>query len=152
MSYSVTPWTVDCQAPLPMGFSRQEYWSGLPCPPPGDLPNPGIKPTFLTLLHWKVGSLPLMPQPDPSVRIQFSSVAQSCPALCDPMNHTTPGLPVHHQLPEFTQTHVHQVGDAIQPSHPLSSEVIDISPGNLDSSLCFFQTSVSHDVLCIEVK
>ena len=77
------------------------------------------------------------------------SVAQSCPALCDPMNHTTPGLPVHHQLPEFTQTHVHQVGDAIQPSHPLSSEVIDISPGNLDSSLCFFQTSVSHDVLCI---
>ena len=50
-----------------------------------------------------------------------SSVAQSCPTLCDPMNHRTPGLPVHHQLPEFTQTHVHQVGDAIQPSHPLSS-------------------------------
>ena len=53
--------------------------------------------------------------------IQFSSVAQSCPTLCDPMNHSTPGLPVHHQLPEFTQTHVSQVGDAIQPSHPLSS-------------------------------
>ena len=52
--------------------------------------------------------------------IQFSSVAQSCPALCDPMNRSTPGLPVHHQLPEFTQTHVHQVSDAIQPSHPLS--------------------------------
>ena len=51
----------------------------------------------------------------------FSSVAQSCPTLCDPMNHSTPGLPVHHQLPEFTQTHVHRVGDAIQPSHPLSS-------------------------------
>ena len=50
-----------------------------------------------------------------------SSVAQSCPTLCDPMNHSMPGLPVHHQLPEFTQTHVHQVGDAIQPSHPLSS-------------------------------
>ena len=49
-----------------------------------------------------------------------SSVAQSCPTLCNPMNHSTPGLPVHHQLPEFTQTHVHQVGDAIQPSHPLS--------------------------------
>ena len=53
--------------------------------------------------------------------IQFSSVAQSCSTLCKPMNRSTPGLPVHHQLPEFTQTHVHRVGDAIQPSHPLSS-------------------------------
>ena len=53
--------------------------------------------------------------------IQFSSVAQSCPTLCSPMNHSMPGLPVHHQLPEFTQTHVHRCGDAIQPSHPLSS-------------------------------
>ena len=53
--------------------------------------------------------------------VQFSSVAQSCPTLCDPMNHSTPGLPVHHQLPEFTQTHVHQVSYAIQPSHPLLS-------------------------------
>ena len=53
--------------------------------------------------------------------VQFSSVAQSCPTLCDPMNRSTPGLPVHHQLPEFTQTHVHPVSDAIQPSHPLSS-------------------------------
>ena len=53
--------------------------------------------------------------------IQFSSVTESCSTLCDPMNHSTPGLPVHHQLPEFTQTHVHRVGDAIQPSHPLSS-------------------------------
>ena len=50
-----------------------------------------------------------------------SSVAQSCPTLCDSMNCSTPGLPVHHQLPEFTQTHVHRVSDAIQPSHPLSS-------------------------------
>ena len=55
------------------------------------------------------------------VSYQFSSVAQSCPTLCDPMNRSTPGLPVHHQLSESTQTHVHQVGDAIQPSHPLSS-------------------------------
>ena len=53
--------------------------------------------------------------------VQFSSVAQSCPTLCDPMNCSTPGLPVYYQLPEFTQTHVHRVGDAIQPSHPLSS-------------------------------
>ena len=52
---------------------------------------------------------------------QFSSVAQSCPTLCDPMNRNTPGLPVHHKLPEFTQTHAHRVGDAIQPSHPLLS-------------------------------
>ena len=53
--------------------------------------------------------------------VQFSSVAQLCQTLCDPMNHSTPGLPVHHQLSEFTQTHVHRVSDAIQPSHPLSS-------------------------------
>ena len=52
---------------------------------------------------------------------QFSSVAQLCPILCDPINCSTPGLPVHHQLPEFIQTHVHRVSDAIQPSHPLSS-------------------------------
>ena len=56
-----------------------------------------------------------------SNQIQFSSVAQSCLTLWDPMNCSTPGLPVHHQLPEFTQTHVHQIGDAIQPSHTLSS-------------------------------
>ena len=53
--------------------------------------------------------------------MQFSSVAQLCLTLCDPMNHSTPGLPAHHQLPEFTQTHVHQAGNVIQPSHPLSS-------------------------------
>ena len=53
--------------------------------------------------------------------VQFSSVAQLCPTLCDPMDHSTPGLPVHHQLPETTQTHVHWVGDAIQPLHALSS-------------------------------
>ena len=53
--------------------------------------------------------------------VQFSSVTQSCPTLCDSMSRSTPGLPVHHQLPEFTQTHIHRVGDAIQPSHPLSS-------------------------------
>ena len=52
---------------------------------------------------------------------QFSSVAQSCLTLCDPMHRSTPGFPVHHQLPEFTQIHVHRVSDAIQPSHPLSS-------------------------------
>ena len=55
------------------------------------------------------------------INVQFSSVAQSCLTLCNPMNCSTPGLPVHHQLLESTQTHVHQIGDAIQPSHPLSS-------------------------------
>ena len=53
--------------------------------------------------------------------VQFSSVAQLCLTLCDPMNRRTPGLPVYHQLPEFTQTQVHRVSDAIQPSHPLAS-------------------------------
>ena len=57
----------------------------------------------------------------PQLSKQFSSVAQSCLTLCNPMNRSTPGLPVHHQLPKLTQTHVHWVGDAIQPSHPLSS-------------------------------
>ena len=56
-----------------------------------------------------------------AVSVQFSSVTKSCPTLCNPMNRSTPGLPVHHQLLEFTQTHVHRVSDAIQPSHPLSS-------------------------------
>ena len=63
--------------------------------------------------------------------ITISSVAQLCPTLCNPMNHSTPGLPVHHQLPESTQTHVHWVGDAIKPSHPLSSPSLlpSIFPG-----------------------
>ena len=65
-------------------------------------------------LVWAWGCVPL----SASASVQFSSVAQLCPTLCDPMNRSTPGLPVHHQLPEFTQTHVHRVGDAIQPSHP----------------------------------
>ena len=74
--------------------------------------------------------------------VQFISVTQSCPTLCDPMNCSTPGLPVHHQLPEFTQTHVHQVGDAIQPSHPLSPLFLlpPISPSirvfSNESTLC----------------
>ena len=65
----------------------------------------------LFLIHWGTSIL----------FHQIRSVAQSCPTLCDPMNRSTPGLPVHHQLPEFTQTHIHQVSDTIQPSHPLLS-------------------------------
>ena len=64
----------------------------------------------------RIRHIPYLLQTSP----QFSSVTQSCLTLCDPMNRSTPGLPVHHQLPEATQTHVHRVGDAIQPSHPLS--------------------------------
>ena len=56
-----------------------------------------------------------------SSSVQFSSVTQSCLTLCEPVNRRIPSLPIHHQLPEFTQTHVHQISDAIQPSHPLSS-------------------------------
>ena len=65
-----------------------------------------------------------------SQTVQFSSVAQSCPTLCDPMNHSTSGLPVHNQLPESTQNHIHWVGDAIQPSHPQSF----LSPPGLNLS------------------
>ena len=61
MSYSATPRTVTHQAPLSMGFSRQEYWSGLSCSPSGNLPEPGIEPHLLHFLHWQVGSLPLEP-------------------------------------------------------------------------------------------
>ena len=85
-----------------MEFSWQEHDCGLPFPPPVGLPNPGIQPSSL-------------------MSLQFSSVAQSCLTLCDPMNCSTPGLPVHHHLLEFTQTHVHRDRDAIQPSHPRSS-------------------------------
>ena len=98
-------------------------------------PNPGVRrldpnpnsgtedpgPKLCPLLHFSTSPL----QVSISVTLiclQFScSVTQLCPTLRDPINHSTPGLPVHHQLPEFTQTHVHRVGDAIQPSHPLSS-------------------------------
>ena len=76
---------------------------------------------------------------------QIRSVAQSCSTLCDPMNHSTPGLPVPHQLSEFTQTHVHRVNDAIQPSHPLSSP----SPPapNPSQHQCLFQwVNSSHEV------
>ena len=79
---------------------------------------------------------------------QFSSVAQSCPTLCDPMNCSTPGLPVHHQLPEFTQTHVHRVGDAIQPPHPLSSPSPPASNPSQHQSL-FQCVNSSHEVATV---
>ena len=96
-----TPLTVAHQAPLSMGFPRQDYWSGLPFTSPGDLPNPGIEPKFLA---WQADFLPLSHLGSPLRSVQFSSVAQSCLTLCNPMNHSMPGLPVQHQLLEFTQT------------------------------------------------
>ena len=80
-----------------------------------------------------------------SPSVQFSSVAQSCPTLCDPMNRSTPGLPVHHQLPEFTQTHVHRVSDAIHPSHPLSSPSPPVPNPSQHQSL-FKWVNSSHEV------
>ena len=74
--------------------------------------------------------------------VQFSSAAQLCPTLWDPMNRSMPGLPVHHQLPEFIQTHVHRVGDAIQPSHPLSSS--SLLPSILPSIRVFSNESTLH--------
>ena len=80
-----------------------------------------------------------------SASVQFSSVAQSCPTLFNPMNRSTPGLPVRHQLPEFTQTHVHWVGDAIQPSHPLPSPSPPAPNPSQHQSL-FQGVSSSHQV------
>ena len=80
-----------------------------------------------------------------TISVQFSSVAQSCPTLCDPVNRSTPGLPVHHQLPEFTQTHVHRVSDAIQPSHPLSSP-FPLAPNPSQHQSLFQWVNSSHEV------
>jgi len=143
-----------------MKFSRQEYWRGLPCSSSGGLPNPGVE----------LGSPALadgFPEPPGKpmmilatiyseftvwwacvkcfIQIQFSSVAQSYPTHCDPRNRSTPGPTVYHQLPEFTQTYVHWVGDAIQPSHPLLSP----SPPALNLSQhqgLFKWVSSSHQV------
>ena len=77
--------------------------------------------------------------------VWLSSVAQSCPTLCNPMNRSTPGLPVHHQLPEFTQIHVHRVSDAIQPSHPLSSPSPPV-PNHSQHQGLFQWVNSSHEV------
>ena len=115
-----TPWTVAHQAPPSMEFSRQEYWSiaisfsrGSSQPRDQTHVSHIAGRLFTTLAtreaHYCFNS------------VQSSSVTQLCLTVYDSMNRSTPGLPVHHQLPEFTQTHVRRVSDAIQPSHPLSS-------------------------------
>ena len=135
-----TPWTVACQAPLPWDFSGKNTRVGCHFLLHGIFLTQGSNPCLQHLLHcsqilyhWTTSS------------VQFSSVAQLCLTLCDPMNSSTPGLPVHHQLQESTQIQVHRVGDAIQPSHPLSSP----SPPalNLSQHQGLFQwVSSSHQV------
>ena len=116
----VTPWTVAHQAPLSMGFFKQEYWNGLLCPPPGDLPDSGIKPStrvshiagrFFTV--WTI------------ISVQFSSVAQSCLTLWDPMNHSTPGLSVHHQQFPGVHSNSHPSSRWCHPA--ISSSVVPFS-------------------------
>ena len=103
---------MDCSTPASLSITNS--WSLLKL-----MPIESVMPSNYFLLYHP---LLLLPSILPSVSsVQFSSVTQSCPTLCDPMNRSTPGLPVHHQLPESTQTHVHWVGDAVQPSHPLLS-------------------------------
>ena len=89
-----TLWTVACQAPLSIGFSRHEHWSGLPCPPPGDLPDPGIKPVSPALQD---DSLLLSHRESPCICIGmlcYAKSLQSCPTLCDPIDSSPPGSPV----------------------------------------------------------
>ena len=94
---------------------------------------PSVSKTLSPQTHFSMGLDPI-----PSIIFnQFSSVTQSYPTLCHPMNHSSPGLPIHHQIPEFTQTHVHRVGDAIQPSHPLSSP--SLPAPNLSQHQSLFQ-------------
>ena len=94
----VTLWTVDYQAPQSMGFSRQEYWSGLPFPPQGIFLTRGSNSCLLCLLHWQEGSLPLAPTWKPVCRCVYMCcciVAKLCPTLCNPMDYSPPGSSVH---------------------------------------------------------
>ena len=101
------------------------------CPSKPNRSNPSLDPLYPSSLQIK--------------SVQFSSVAQSCPTLWDPMDCSTPGLPVHHQLLEFTQIHIHWVGDAIQLSHPLSSP--SVPAFNLSKPQGLFKwVNSSHEV------
>ena len=91
----VTLWTVAHQAPLSMGFSRQEYWSGLPFPPPGDLPNPGIEPMLPAAPALQADSSPLSHQGRPKDTACVCAVAQSGPTLCNLLDFSSPGSSVH---------------------------------------------------------
>ena len=107
VQFFVTLWIVVHQAPLSMGLSWQEYWSWLPFPSPGDLPYPGTIPTSPAAPALSGRFFTTEPPWIKTTVLQFGSVQSlSHVRLCDPVNCSTPGLPVRHQLPEFTQTHV----------------------------------------------
>ena len=115
--YCWSRWEVEEQTQVQVsnGFSSTKNAS---------FPHPALSKDLNKARNWEFRSPGLSSHSIPDFwfgLVQFSSVAQSSPTLCDPMNHSMPGLPVHHQLLEFTQTHVHRGGDAIQPSHPLLS-------------------------------
>ena len=107
-----TTWTVIHQAPLSIGFFRVEYWSWLP------FLLQGIKPESPMSTALEGGFFTTEP-PERLISQNISSVSQSCLTLCNPMDWSIPGFPVHHQLQDLAQTHVHGVFDTIQPSHPL---------------------------------
>ena len=135
-----SPWPVSWMCSMLLvisGLFTPCKWLSQFCLSRNIIPN-GILP--FPLLYYQV-PFPLLTQS----LIQFSSVAQSCPTLCDPMNHSTPGLPVHHRLLEFTQTRVHRVSDAIQPSLPLSSPS-PLAPSPSHHQSLFQWVNSSHEV------
>ena len=104
-----------------MGFSRQDYWSGLLCTTPRDFPDQGIEPASLMFPALAGRFFTTRATWEAQIQYQLTSFQFSRSVMSDslqPHECSMPGLPVHHQLPEFTQTHVHRVSDAIQPSHP----------------------------------
>ena len=116
-----TPWIVACQTPSSIGFSRQEHWSGLPFPSPGDLSYPRIKHISPALAGRFFTTEPLgKPHLGCSCCSCCCSVAKMCLTLCNTMVCSVPGVPVLHYFTEFAQTYVHRVSDTIQPSQPLS--------------------------------
>ena len=154
-SIFVTLWTVACKIPLSIGFSRQRLleWVCMD----GIFPTQWCNLCLLCLLQLSggffttsaTGSIILFKDfrfwgQLTWTSFQFSLVAQSCPTLCNPMNRSMPGLPVHHQLPEFTQTHV-RVHDAIQPFHPLSS-LSPSAPNPFQHQTLFQWVNSSHEV------
>ena len=154
----VTLWTIAYKAPLSMGFSKQEYWSGLSSPPPGDLPNPGIEPGSLISLALAGRFFTTSTTLDLKLNAQFSCrqilnmfgilVFSSIQSLSHAWLFATSWTAAHqayHQLLEFTQTHDHWVSDAIQPSHSLLNT--SLSAFNLSQHQGLFKwVSTSHQV------
>ena len=122
ISSSPSPFSFFLPFSPPLRIFSDELTLLITCPKYGRF-SFSIRPSneYSGLISFRIDQLTFFKSDQTFSSVQFSSVAQSCLTLCDPMNRSTPGLLVHHQLPEFIQTHVHRVGDAIQPSHPLSS-------------------------------